>query len=288
MSLLQICLSNFAKVALLGVLCLNLRTGVMLTPQSSESPRMRSLPHRVLWAWERREDLHAIDPSTTAIAALDRTILIGPRTADARATAATVAAATVPAATVTDQPQRNAIAYPAGVQRIAVVRIETARIETVRIEAVPGTVLAAAEPQVLSLLLESAAQPGVAALQVDFDATRSQREFYRTLLRDLRAQMPQELPLSITALASWCSYDDWISELPVDEAVPMLFRMEPDRRRRWADRTELQIREPKCRSSLGLSTREEWPEDLEGKRIYLFPDRGWSRDLASLTERKLP
>ncbi len=29
----------------------------------------------------------------------------------------------------------------------------------------------------------------------------------------------------MTALASWCAGDDWLRDLPVDEAVPMLFRM---------------------------------------------------------------
>ena len=64
----------------------------------------------------------------------------------------------------------------------------------------------------------------VAALQVDFDARQSQREWYAGVLRRVRAQMPPQMPLSITALASWCSYDGyWLRTLPVDEAVPMLF-----------------------------------------------------------------
>ena len=32
----------------------------------------------------------------------------------------------------------------------------------------------------------------------------------------------------MTALASWCLSDRWISDLPVDEAVPMLFQMGPE------------------------------------------------------------
>lgn len=75
------------------------------------------------------------------------------------------------------------------------------------------------ENRVASVILTSA-EPGAVALQVDFDARASQHTFYARLLRDLRRQMPPSLPLSITALASWCSYDDWIRGLPVDEAVP--------------------------------------------------------------------
>jgi hypothetical protein len=138
------------------------------------------------------------------------------------------------------------------------------------------------------LLLRSAAQPGIAALQVDFDATRSQRGFYASLLAGLRRQMPPNLPLSITALASWCSNDDWIAALPVDEAVPMLFRMEPDRRGAPADAPWFRIREPLCMGSVGVSTHEAWPDDLAGKRIYVFADRGWRQDFSLLTDRKLP
>jgi len=53
-------------------------------------------------------------------------------------------------------------------------------------------------------------------VQIDFDARRSQRRFYVRLLRDLRRRMPPSLPLSITALASWCAYDDWLSGLPIE------------------------------------------------------------------------
>ena len=40
----------------------------------------------------------------------------------------------------------------------------------------------------------------------------------------VRRRLPRDLPLSMTALASWCAGDTWIEALPVDEAVPMLSR----------------------------------------------------------------
>jgi hypothetical protein len=163
----------------------------------------------------------------------------------------------------------------------------------VRIEVEAGTDLKDENGQAMAreaagLVLDSAARPGIRALQVDFDATRSQRKFYTALLSELRARMPADLPLSITALASWCSADDWIGRLPVDEAVPMFFRMEPDRRRAPADRPEFRIREPLCGASVGVSTHERWPSDVAGKRIYIFADRGWRQDLALLANRRLP
>jgi len=113
-------------------------------------------------------------------------------------------------------------------------------------------------------------------IQVDFDARQSQREFYRKVLVDLRRRLPEEVPISITALASWCAGDDWISGLPVDEAVPMFFRMGPDHfpsdRPGWS----YPIREPLCTGAAGLSTDEAWPRVDHQKRLYFFHPRPWN------------
>ena len=95
---------------------------------------------------------------------------------------------------------------------------------------------------------------GIQALQVDFDATVSQRAFYRDVLQQLRRRLPASMPL-FTALASWCIFDDWLAGLPVDEVVPMVFA--------WgltniasdgfaAD----DFRAAACRHSLGIATDE--------------------------------
>jgi hypothetical protein len=279
-------LTHLTALTLTGLLCLTLRSDAALSLLNLPSARMKVLPRRTLWVWERPEDLRSLDPHTTAVAWLDQTIVIG---------------SGPQGPTVASKPRRQPIAFPANSAQIPLVRIAVVRIPVVRIEVVRGTSLDAMPAtenarqsyeatvgNVVALLLVSAQRPGIAAFQVDFDATRSQRDFYRRVLRELRAQMPVNLPLSMTALASWCSYDDWIANLPVDEAVPMLFRMEPDRRRAPADLDAFQIREPLCRGSLGISTRERWPDNLAGKRIYVFPDRGWRSDLTLLADRKLP
>jgi Protein of unknown function (DUF3142) len=220
--------------------------------------RLDAFPRVTLWAWERREDLHALDTRRFAVAYLDRTLTIG--------------------LVVQSQPRRDAVIFPATAVRIPVVRIEAGRgavlNELNRSDAVQAILLAAREP-------------GITALQIDFDATRSQRSFYAALLADLRRQMPPDLPLSMTALASWCSWDGWLHDLPVDEAVPMMFRMEPDHRLTPPDVDDFEIREPLCQSSAGVSTTEPWPADLDGKRIYVFPDNGWQRDSPADVERRL-
>lgn len=245
-----------AVLAALALLCAAVRPDA--APAVGLSTRMRLLPARTLWVWERPEDLRGIDPATTALAWLDQTLILGPQ--------------------VIRLPRRQTVVFPAGTTRIAVVRIETR----------PGARLDLAEARtVAGLVLDSAGEPGIAALQVDFDAKRSERAFYASLLGELRSRMPAGLPLSMTALASWCSSDDWLRGLPVDEAVPMFFRMEPDRAPR-SSLPQFRIREPLCAGSMGLSTREPWPDGLAGKRIYLFADRGWRADSALLAERKLP
>ncbi len=225
------------------------------TPSIVVPSLMSSLPALTLWSWQRAEDLRALNPKTTAIAYLDQTVRVS--------------------ASVEAVPRRQVFAYPAGSTLVPVVRIEVQ----------PGANLGAqAQEEVVDLIVMSASSPDSAAVQIDFDATRSQRDFYRGILSSVRRRVPQNLPLSMTALVSWCSYDDWISGLPVDEAVPMFFRMGPDRGR--AGTAELRIVEPLCGSSAGVSTRETWPEDLDGKRVYIFPDRGWKQDF-SLLNRKL-
>lgn len=174
--------------ALIAVLLFALRPDVpSLTPPPG---RMQRLPSVTLRVWERPEDLRTIDPRTTAIAALDRTLVLG------RA--------------INLIPRRQSYVYSAGTRRISVVRIEA-----------PGSIAPVIKPFVVDAILEDASHPGIAALQIDFDARRSQRDFYAAQLPDLRRRMPPGLPLSITVLASWCSSDDWIPALPVYDAVPM-------------------------------------------------------------------
>jgi hypothetical protein len=237
------------------VCCLTLKPDALnLAPPSG---RMSVLPPRTLWVWERRENLGGIDPRTTAIATLDSTLLIGRG--------------------VTVIPRRQPVIYPDRVRRISVIRIEA-----------PGDIAPGLEGPTASLIVDLASNdPHIAALQIDFDARRSQRPFYARLLREVRRRMPPSLPLSMTALASWCTYDDWLSGLPVDEAVPMFFRMEPDRRFASRHMPQFRIRERLCANSIGVSTREPYDDVLTGKRVYIFPDRGWRQDLHLISETNL-
>jgi hypothetical protein len=156
-------------------------------------------------------------------------------------------------------PRLNPLRYRPGAVLMAVVRVEAREGELPPVEAASAAIA------------EAAALPEVRALQVDFDATLSQRPYYRALLNALRARVPQSTPLSMTALTSWCESDGWLAGLPVVEAVPMLFRMGPGERPARSFRSAL------CRSSAGVSLDEPLREPPSAGRLYLFSPRPWTR-----------
>jgi hypothetical protein len=210
-----------------------------------------SLPKLMLWAWERPENLEFLDPSETGVAFLAITI-------------------TLPDDLVIARPRMQPMKLPPGCRLMAVVRIETSRSRPLK-----GT--ANQRTEAVRQIAELAQIPDVSALQIDFDATESERPFYRDLLSDLRQQVSQPMKISITALASWCLYDDWISGLPIDEAVPMLFRMgTEDRQVRRYLAAGRDFRSQLCRCSVGISTDEPPPALPSGRRIYIFHPRPWT------------
>ena len=216
-------------------------------------------PAITLWAWERPEDLRGLDPRQFAVAYLDQTITISDQ--------------------ATGIPRQQPIRFAASTKLIAVVRVEApTQFAILDSPDLPGTVA--------DLIVDSAHKPAIAALQIDFDATRSQREFYGNLLREVRRRMPDTMPLSITALASWCRSDSWLEGLPIDEAVPMLFRMGEDPRSARRAGWRYPIRQPLCAESIGVSTDEPWPDIATAHRVYVFHPRSWDPQAAE-SVRKL-
>jgi hypothetical protein len=147
---------------------------------------------------------------------------------------------------------------PPGTAVMAVVRLESRSALLPPVEEVARPVL------------EDAANPAVRAVQIDFDARNSEREWYAALLRRLERGIAGK-PLDITALASWCLGDPWLRDLPVSDAVPMLFRMgkgEPREVREFASGV--------CRASVGVAT-DELPYAIpHGRRVFVFAARGWT------------
>ena len=210
-------------------------------PRATHPRAMDRLPRLVLWAWERPVDLRALSPDI-GVAFLAQTV-----TATARAHIALA--------------RRQPLLVSPLTPLIAVTRIE-----------IPGGEGSAPVDEIARAIASTAGLPRVAAVQIDFDATLSQRSMYRRLLHAVRRDLPPAMPLSITALASWCMQDNWLDDLPIDEAVPMLFRMGP------AEDTgpRPRLRAPACDGAVGTSLDEPLRASVARRRVYVFNAQPWT------------
>jgi hypothetical protein len=265
--------------------------GVRFSPLSRSAAHLRrdSLPPLILWAWERPEDLRFLAASQNlGVAFLAGTIELTARGSenDDRG--------------FVYRPRFQPLHVPPPIPLIAVVRIESPR-DVWHVTQVSAQATSRPSPDanvrrdlMVQAIVAASRLPGVRGVQIDFDASRSKQSFYALLLRDIRGALPREMPLSITALASWCIGDPWIGRLPegtIDEAVPMLFRMGPDAASVVSFvKSGRPFGPPVCRNSVGVSTDEDFSSAvLEGSlgrfqasaantRLYVFTDRAWTED----------
>ena len=135
---------------------------------------------------------------------------------------------------------------------------------------------APANVEALAAVIRGAARDTV---QIDFDARPSEYSLYRTLLLRLNQKR-----LSVTALASWCAQRSWLDSAPVNEMVPMLFRMGHFVRAR-----HVHLESEACQGSIGLSTDEPWPDhrSRSPRRIYLFNPHAWTPETYALALTRL-
>lgn len=221
-------------------------------PTTEARRRMSGLPPVILWAWERPENLDFIDTEETGVAFLARTIRLRGEE-------------------VTVRPRMQPLGVPAGARLIAVARIETDKMRAPALSS-------AQRDAVVSAVADLQHMRDVRAVQIDFDAVSTERAFYRELLFEVRRRLRAETALTITALSSWCIGDRWIDTLPVDEVVPMLFRMGADERQiHQFIETGADFPAPLCRTSYGLATDEAVPlRDVRARRFYFFNTRSWT------------
>ena len=250
-------------------ICCLLAAGSCSSERRAEMSRNRLsvLPPVILWAWERPENLETINTEKVGVAFLAQTLTLSDD--DVRIA-----------------PRRQPLNVPPGTKLVAVTRIEARKKA--------GGQIALSDKQrdkLVTLILRTLDLPGVIAIQTDYDVVVSEREFYRKLLTDLRQKLPEHVPLSITALASICLGDRWLDGLPVDEAIPMIFRMGTDDREiKQHFENGGDVREPLCRASYGISLDEPFKMQFDsGRRIYVFSDRAWNdadlRAIANLNQR---
>lgn len=250
------------------------------------SRRLPQCPPVYLWAWERPEDLRFLAGKSIGVAFLAKTLFLRSRVEAIGSDAANG---------IEVQPRMQPLRVAAATPLMAVVRIETPQgAVAASFQESSSRAKVFSEKQVARAaeeIADAARLPGVNAVQIDFDATAAEHAFYRTLLTETRKRMPANMPLSITALASWCIGDRWLGPLPpgtIDEAVPMLFRMGPG----TAEvvnlvRSNREFSVSVCKNSIGLSTDEAFSRAIlsgelpltrdwrASKRIYLFSSQAW-------------
>ena len=227
-------------------------SGLAVSPAgtSAERPVEESrLPPLMLWAWERPTDLRNLD-ARAGVAFLSQTLNV-------RDGAVVVA------------PRRNPLRVSPHTPLVAVTRIESREAGASRLSESEVESMAGAIARTLSL-------PRVRGVQIDFDAAESERPFYRALVQAVRRTIGPEVPLSITALASWCADDRWLDGLPIDEAVPMLFRMGPVNEPYAGIARSPGRAAVECRGALGTSLDEPLHIHAAGRRVYVFNAAAWT------------
>lgn len=219
-------------------------------------PVASDAPQRMLWAWEREEDLRFIDSNTTGVAFLAQTLTL--ENDEVRFT-----------------PRRQPLLVTENTYLTAVTRIETIR----KAESRP-TYSPEQTERIVQLVTNTLDRPNVRGIQIDFDAVVSERAFYRRLVDELRQKLPTGTPLTMTALASWCVGETWLDEMNVDEAIPMAFEMGAD-----TERVRSYLKKgkdwtvPLCTNSYGLSVDEPSIEGIKpDRRIYYFKNSQWREE----------
>lgn len=227
--------------------------------QKSSAPtskRLEQFPPKIVWAWERPENLEFLDAKEYAVAFLAQTLELKGDDLIIRS-------------------RRQPLKVNPESKIIAVTRIESVKTagETLALSA-------SQRERIVDLVLKTSMMKNVSGVQIDFDAAVSEREFYTKILQDVRGNLPNDVPLSITALASFCIGDRWLKDLPIDEAIPMIFRMGADNeniKKFLADGND--FAEPLCRKSYGISNDEPLKMKFDkSRRIYIFNAKSWTEN----------
>jgi hypothetical protein len=214
-------------------------------------------PNQMLWHWFSNGDIRFLKPEQAGIAFHALSIALKGKSE------------------VISYPRRSPLPMAPGVYRMAVIRIEDRGARFTEVQ----------RTQTARMIQEMTGMLRVPAIQIDFDAPRSARLFYRALIADVRQRVGRNVFLSITALTSWCESGSWLAGLDVDECVPMAFDMGPGGPAVTALlKSGGKFGYAGCRGSLGMSLTEGSLPVGSGQRIYLFANnQRWSSALVSST-----
>jgi len=207
----------------------------------------------ILWVWERPENLYFLKEKNVTFAYLSGTVT---KTNDG----------------LVYYPRRQPLRIPDNSQTIAVIRIED--------KSDKHEFYDKDKESISDYIVKSCQEKSNLSCQIDFDAVESQIDFYKRLIIDVREKLPKEIKLSITSLVSWCtSGTPWFDGLPIDEIVPMFFRLGRDENLYWQKIEQGSLKlDISCQKSVGIAADESLPNKiyLENKPIYIFNNKYWS------------
>jgi hypothetical protein len=205
----------------------------------------------IIWAWERPEDLRFAG-SSAEIALHTGFVELSGDGMEARGRRFPLK---------TSQPPATALVH---------IQIDHAR---------PLSWTPALRTRTSAAILHYATAIPVRRVQIDFEIRASERQVLLDVLHDVRLGLPRGTILSMTALASWCDTEDWLGQAPVDEIVPMIFRMQEGGealRNRLAAGGD--FRNPRCRAALAIATDSPIARAPAGRRVYLFDPHSWTEE----------
>lgn len=209
-------------------------------------------PKIFIWAWERPENLLFIDNKNIGVAFYAGIITFSDSETFFR-------------------PRLQPLAIDSKISPIAVIRIENRD---------KGSQLNNGQlSKAVDSIVKICSQNKISGCQIDFDAKGSEIDFYKELIFKTRGALPKSIPLSVTALVSWCHLGSWLEDLPIDEAVPMFFRLGVDEyviRNNLVGESFMKARI--CQKSIGISVDEPLPQSeyLKNRRIYIFNPDSWT------------
>jgi len=170
--------------------------------------------------------------------------------------------------------------WPPASHIIPVVHVEVSTIK-------PPIDIESRRAMILRAMHEAADVSTSGWVQLDMEARPSQRLFYRSLVRQLRDELPPHIKLSVTALAWWCRSPAWLDDLHADEVVPMFFRMGKDsaRLRDVIEHSPATLH-ASCRNAAGFSPQEPFTAQVTARyrKTYWFDRYAWKRgtDIGSI------
>lgn len=212
--------------------------------------RNRLEPTIVLWSWQVSDDLSFIDPNNTAVAPLLATIQVDCFSR------------------LTIQPRINHLITPKNTILIPVFRLRIA----------PTLLDDDVVKQIVNVILSMSKQSQL--IQLDWDVKYSQRTLYKNIIERLTQNLRK---IALATLASNCTCDKWLESLPIEYAVPMLYRGGRDESRDFAMTTIKEVfkrtgrwRIKKCRNNVGLIVNDEIYKP-QNHRLFVFNKLRWNK-----------